>query len=143
LAGRWKGLTIAAFLQTSAPRKGPVDLHFAGNRSFRSPKVKPLNVAASAVTLNAGILALTRGSPLNGIEPLLAVFFILLIAAGSTAVLWDLQDHLLRVRGDLDLYGSSPWHRATDVFYPLTVIIALSAIVMLYLLRFPHLPQCP
>ena len=73
--------------------------------------------------------------------PLLAVFFILLIAAGSAAVLWDLQDHLLRVRRDLDPYVSSPWHRATDVSYPLTAIIAVSAIVMLYLLRFPHLPQ--
>lgn len=75
---------------------------------LRFAKRQQWYVAASAVTLNAGILALTRGSPLNGIEPLLAVFFILLIAAGSTAVLWDLQDHLLRVRGDLDLYGSSP-----------------------------------
>ena len=44
-----------------------------------------------------GVVALRRG-------PLRAVFFILLIAAGGAAVLRDLQDHLLRVRGDLDLY---------------------------------------
>jgi hypothetical protein len=89
------------------------------------------------VGLNAGLLALLRGTTLSGIEVLATVFCILLIAGGGAAVLCHLQDHLQSVRVGLNPQDNL-WARTTDVVYPLSVVIASSAVVCVYLLRFSH-----
>ncbi len=104
---------------------------------LRFAKKQQWYVAASVVGLNAGLLALSRGITLSGIEVLAAVFCMLLIAGGGGAVLCHLQDHLQSVRVGLNPQDNL-WARTTDVVYPLSVVIAASAVVCVYLLRFPH-----
>jgi hypothetical protein len=68
---------------------------------LRFAKKQQWYVATSAVTLNAAVFALLRGSQLRDYEALAAVFFVLFVSAAAVGVLWQLQDHLRNVRRDL------------------------------------------
>lgn len=65
---------------------------------LRFAKKQQWYVAASAVALDAGILAFLKGVALSGLEVLGVVFCVLLIGAGGVAVVVHLQDHMQRTR---------------------------------------------
>jgi hypothetical protein len=101
-------------------------------KELRFAKTQQWYVATAAVTLNAAVFALLKGSHLHGLEALAAISFVLLVAAAGVRVLCDLQDHMQSLREP-----NAPWHRPTDVVFLLMgVVIAVGAAV-LYCLVFP------
>jgi RsiW-degrading membrane proteinase PrsW (M82 family) len=107
---------------------------------LRFAKKQQWYVATSAVTLNAAVFALLRGSQLRDFEALAAVFIVLFVTAAGVGVLWQLQDHLRNVRRDLKEHDP-PWHRPTDVVILLTFVVVAVAFVVLYCLSHPQFPQ--
>jgi UPF0716 family protein affecting phage T7 exclusion len=107
------------------------------DQELRFAKQQQWYVAALAVALNAGMITFTKGMALVGIELLLTVVGFLLIGAGGIAVVVHLQDHMQSTRREIDPEDET-WSRTSDVVYPLSALIVASALVGVYLLRFPR-----
>jgi len=88
---------------------------------LRFAKKQQWYVATASVTLNAAVIALLKGSQLRDCEPLVACLFIALVAGAGIMVLWQLQNHLCKVRRRSE--REAKWHRETDVFYLLTFFV--------------------
>lgn len=104
------------------------------HEELRFAKKQQWYVAASAVALNAGILAFVKGITFSGIELLVMVFCVLLIGAGGVAIVLQLQDHMHRKRRELD-QNDTDWTHPGDVIVPLSALIVASALIGLYLFR--------
>jgi hypothetical protein len=104
------------------------------HEELRFAKKQQWYVAASAVALNAGILAFLKGIAFSGIELLGVVFCVLLISFGGFAIVLHLQDHMQRTRHELNP-NDAPWVRNSDVIVPLSAPIIASALIGLCLLR--------
>jgi hypothetical protein len=105
---------------------------------LRFAKKQQWYVAASAVALLAGILAIVQNTQLACFEKALATVFILLIAGFGSYILWRLQKHLRDVRVELDPRDKNPLVRDVDILSILAGLVVISAGVVLYFLWFPH-----
>ena len=100
-------------------------------------------IAASAATLNAAVIAATRGLQLHWSIYVVATLFVLLVALGCVRLLFQLQRSLADVRLRLDRDDSDPATRGVDIVYQLASVVVAVAIGVLILLWVPQTPQCP
>ena len=108
---------------------------------LRFAKRQQWYIAPSGVTLLGAIFAIAHQTQLNDVEKVLASIFIALIAGFGIFFLFRLQDHLKNVRRALDPIDPNPWFRGVDVFLVLAGLVFLSAVVVLYFLWLPHVPN--
>jgi hypothetical protein len=104
---------------------------------LRFAKTQQWYVATASVTLNAAAFALLKGSHLHGIEALLAIFFVLFVAAAGVGVLCHLQDHMQSLRQKTE--GDAPWHRPSDIVVLLMFVVIAVGAAVLYCLASPAL----
>lgn len=110
---------------------------------LRFAKRQQWYVAASAVALNAAVIAATRDfKKLHWVAALAATVFVVGVAWGSVRLLWQPQRHLRSVRFALDPYRHELQRRA-DIAYQLAAVVLAVAVGVLCLLWFPHVPESP
>jgi hypothetical protein len=107
---------------------------------LRFAKRQQWYVAASTVGLDAGVLTALRGLQLDCIEKSVITFFVVGIAFGSVWLLWKLQNHLRDTRLTLNSDDANPLTRGMEIVVALAVVVFLSAVAVIYLLWFPHIP---
>lgn len=111
---------------------------------LRFAKRQQWYVAASAVALNAAVIAATRDfKKLHWIEVLVATVFVVGVAWGSVRLLWQLQRHLRSVRFALNPYDREAGTRGVDIAYQLTIVVLAVAVGVLCLLWLPHVLESP
>jgi hypothetical protein len=114
----------------------------ARHEELRFAKKQQWFIATSAVTLLAAIFAIARSTTLSDVEKALATVLVVFIAGFGMAFLFNLQDHMMEVRKELDPRDTGPWVRGSEVLFVLVGIIVLSAGLVVYFLRFPHALSC-
>jgi hypothetical protein len=105
---------------------------------LRFAKKQQWYVATASVTLNAGVIALLKGSRLSDCETMFAIGFIAIVAIAGVVVLGQLQHHMFKTRREYE--PNTPWHRPSDVFYLLTFFVLAVAVGVGYCILHPLQP---